>query len=65
MEEWRIAQAGGVAMLTINRPARRKAAAREETPELAALFDDSFAGVGFHAGFAALFEKRPPRFTAP
>jgi enoyl-CoA hydratase/carnithine racemase len=62
------------AMRALSRPALRglkrmveavAAGAREETPELAALFDDSFAGADFREGYAAFLEKRPPRFTAP
>jgi enoyl-CoA hydratase/carnithine racemase len=62
------------AMRALSRPALRglkrmveavAAGARDETPELAALFDDSFAGADFREGYAAFLEKRPPRFTAP
>lgn len=33
-----------------------------ETPELKALFDDSFAGEDFREGYRAFLEKRKPRF---
>lgn len=62
------------AMRGLSRPALRglkrmveavAAGAREETPALAALFDDSFAGDDFREGYAAFLQKRPPRFSAP
>jgi enoyl-CoA hydratase/carnithine racemase len=62
------------AMRTLSRPALRglkrmveavASGAHDETPELAALFDDSFAGEDFREGYAAFLAKRSPRFTAP
>ncbi|NGM22231.1 hypothetical protein G3576_19585 [Roseomonas stagni] len=41
------------------------AGAATETPELAALFEDPFAGADFQEGYRAFLEKRPARFTAP
>ena len=41
------------------------AGAVEETPRLAALFEDSFRGGDFAEGRRAFLEKRPPRFTEP
>ncbi|WP_137126076.1 enoyl-CoA hydratase/isomerase family protein [Roseomonas sp. HF4] len=38
--------------------------ALQETPDLAALFADGFAGEDFREGYAAFLEKRPPRFRA-
>ena len=41
------------------------AGAAEETPALASLFENPFAGADFQEGYRAFLEKRPPRFTAP
>jgi enoyl-CoA hydratase/carnithine racemase len=40
------------------------AGAAEETPALAALFAEPFAGEDFAEGYRAFLDKRPPRFTA-
>lgn len=36
-----------------------------ETPALAALFEEPFAGADFQEGYRAFLEKRPARFSAP
>ncbi len=41
------------------------AGAEAETPALAALFEEPFAGDDFQEGYRAFLEKRPARFTAP
>jgi hypothetical protein len=35
----------------------------EETPRLAALFEDSFRSADFAEGRRAFLDKRPPRFS--
>jgi enoyl-CoA hydratase/carnithine racemase len=41
------------------------AGAAEETPALAALFEEPFAGEDFQEGYRAFLDKRPARFSAP